>query len=296
MRVSLINHIPPCNVTHQPFMFDSSDVEETPATEEEADEMMDEDMEGEQGEVDEEALISLGRDQPTEPIPSADASLPLPSTLVALLSTLSLPTRLLNLSKPTQLSFLPINTAATPVTSSPSPHPPTTALLSTIHLRSLETLNNLLISTTFFIPSPASPEFSSPQWQSFFASAQTSLQPVWDGLFAIAGVLAPGADVLECKGQEVRKEILDVLVGGLMGVAGLTRGCVALGDGQVEGLIQVEKGSGSGTKESLRCRVLGTLSALAARDKDVGPKEVQTNKVCGPSLYFYKLFLSGRDG
>jgi hypothetical protein len=61
-------------------------------------------------------------------------------------------------------------------------------------------------------------------------------------------------------------------------------------------LIQVEKGSGSGTKESLRCRVLGTLSALAARDKDVGPKEVQTNKVCGPSLYFYKLFLSGRDG
>lgn len=259
-----------------------SDVEETPATAEEADEMMDEDMDGEDGaEMDEEALISLGRDQPTDisALASADASLPLPSTLVTLLSSLALPNRLLTLSQPTALSFLPLDTTVSPPTSLPSPHPPTTALLSTIHLRSLETLNNLLMSTTFFLPAPTSPEFSTPQWQSFFASAQTSLQPVWDGLFASAGVVAPGADVLEAKGQEMRKEILEVLVGGLMGVAGLTRGNVMLGEGQVAGLIQVEKGSGTGTKESLRCRVIGTLSALAARDKDVGPKEIETNKV-----------------
>lgn len=241
------------------------------------DDMMDEDAE----EIDEEELIALGRDQPAEEAAAASGdALPLPSTLVNLLSTLNLPGRLLALATPTQLSFLPL-TSNSPPSSSPSPHPPTTALLSTIHLRALEALNNLFISIAFFLPSATSPTSKSAEWVAFFAHTRSSLQPIWDGLFSISGTVAPSAEVLSVKGQEVRLELLDMALGGLMGVAGLTRGALRLERGEVGALIAACQGS---TRESIRGRAIGCLSSLAARDVDVGPEHIETNKTIGTFL------------
>ena len=248
-------------------------------------------MEDEDEEMDEEDLIAQGREQPADIsliVESEDSSLPLPTTLITLLSTLNLPTRLLALSNPTPLSFLPISATTQTPSSLPSSHPPTTSLLSTIHLRSLETLNNLLMSITFFIPISTSPEFSSPTWTAFFAHSRESLQPIWNGLFAVAGVVAPGPEILSVKGQEMRGEILEVCLGGLMGVAGITRGGVNVGEGQVEQLIGAHKGS---LRESLKVRALGTLSSLAMKDVDVTEQTIQNNKVS-----FFLLSTRARSG
>jgi hypothetical protein len=237
----------------------------------------DDDMEAEaddDDELDPDALIAEGRDQ--EEGASASSSSPLPPVLEAFLTTLNLPLRLLALSAPLPLSFLPLNGAIGAQASLPSPHPPTTALLSTIHLRALEALNNLLISTTFFIPAPTSPSFASPEWQSFFGQARILLQPVWERLFAIAGAIAPAADVLDVKGQEVRKELLDATMSCLMGVAGITRGSISLAPGQVEQLIAAHQGT---SRESLRTRVLSTLGSLAQNDVNVSDQTTAINKV-----------------
>lgn len=236
-------------------------------------------MEDEDENMDEEDLIALGREQPADISliePDTDSSLPLPQTLITLLSTLNLPTRLLALSSPTSLSFLPITTTSPTPSSLPSAHPPTTSLLSTIHLRSLETLNNLLMSITFFLPASTSPEFASPTWTAFFAHSRASLQPIWDGLFAIAGAVAPAQEILSVKGQEMRAEILEVALGGLMGVASITRGGVVVGKGQVEQLIGAHKAS---LREGLKVRALGTLSSLALKDVDVTSQTIANNKV-----------------
>lgn len=242
----------------------------------------DDDMEAEVEDddaLDPEALIAEGRDQ--DEGASAASSSPLPPVLEAFLTTLNLPLRLLALSTPATLSFLPLNLSAQPPVSLPSPHPPTTALLSTIHLRALEALNNLLVSTSFFIPAPTSPSFSTPEWQSFFVQARALLQPVWEQLFAIAGAVAPAADVLEAKGQEVRKELLDTVMSCLMGVAAITRGSIALAPGQLEQLLAAHQGT---TRESLRTRVLSTLGSLAQNDVSVSAQTIEINKVRRPAV------------
>ena len=254
---------------------DDDDEEVVPEAAEENDEMMEDD----DAEMDEEDLIAMGREQPADLSliePDVDSALPLPATLVTLLQTLNLPSRLLALSAPTPLSFLPISTATQTPSSLPSSHPPTTSLLSTIHLRSLETLNNLLMSITFFVPASTSAEFTSPEWTAFFAHSRTSLQPVWNGLFAVAGAVAPSPEILSVKGQEMRAEILEVCLGGLMGVAGITRGRIDVAEGQVEQLIGAHKGS---LRESLKVRALGTLSALGMKDVDVSAQTIANNKV-----------------
>lgn len=253
---------------------DSTPVEED--ADEDGDEMMEDDEGADADEVDPEELISLGRDQPTEM--SSESALPLPQTLITLLSTLNLPSRLVSLARPTPLSFLPLSTAnaSSTLTSDPSPHPPTTAILSTVHLRALETLNNLFISISFFIPPPTSPEFTSPTWQTFFAHARVSLQPIWDALLVIATEISPGSGVLDVKGQEIRRELLDICVGSMMGLAGITRGGLALNPGTVPSLIEAHKAA---SRESLKARVLGCLSALALKDVDVTPETIENNRV-----------------
>lgn len=252
------------------------DVEDDAAVEE-----LEVDVEGmedeEEEELDADVLIAEGRDQEAIHAGSATSS-PLPPVLEAFLTTLSLPSRLLSLATPTALSFLPLS-SSTPPTSLPSPHPPTTAVLSTIHLRALETLNNLLISTSFFVPAPTSSAFKSVEWQTFFDRSPGLLQPAWDGLFALAATVVPSVEVQEVKGQEVRKELVDAIMSCLMGVSALTRGAVRLAPGQVEGLISAV---GASERESFRTRVLGTLGALAMNDR-AGQDAIQTNKVYSPS-------------
>jgi hypothetical protein len=110
--------------------------------------------------------------------------------------SLSLPSKLTALSLPTTLSFPP----AAPL---PSPHPPTTSLLSILHLRALEALNNLLLTAA--------------------AGRQTSIPvaEVWAGMFSVIEGIGAGVNVGEIKsrGQEMRVEVLEMAIGCLWGLS-----------------------------------------------------------------------------
>jgi hypothetical protein len=126
------------------------------------------------------------------------------ATLPHLLTTLSLPQRLISLSSLTPLSFPPSS-------STPSPHPPTTAALSTFHLRALEALNNLLLTVAASLPADLA-----------LASQAAGILPaqqIWEKLFAIVGTIAAEPEVLASRGQEMRGEVLEMALGCLWGVS-----------------------------------------------------------------------------
>jgi hypothetical protein len=130
---------------------------------------------------------------------TAGISINTPVTLSHLLNTLSLPQRLSTLSTLTPLSF-------PPSTATPSPHPPTTSLLSTIHLRALEALNNLLLTT---VAAEAYKEGSIPS------------QGVWEALVRVVEMISSEKEVLVAKGHEMRAEVLEMATGCLWGVVKL---------------------------------------------------------------------------
>lgn len=167
-------------------------------------------MDADADSLEDEALIQMGRD-PAEVIKvdvdlsaSANITNTATATLPHLLSTLSLPSRLLKLSLPTPQSFPP--TSATP-----SLHPPTTAVLSSLHLRSLEALNNLLLTLAASVASDATAAMQ--------AAASIPSQQLWDGLYEIVRVIASEPDALGARGQEMRGEVMNMALGCLWGVA-----------------------------------------------------------------------------
>ncbi|CED85341.1 Armadillo-type fold [Phaffia rhodozyma] len=273
------------------------DEEEEEVTAEDDDDELPEDMEmmaDEDGDatgaggMDVEQLIEQGRDQQALTVDAdvgSDFTNPLPPLLLNFLGPLNLPHRLLTLAKPTVLSFLPINSSTG--TSSPSPHPPTTALLSTIHLRALEALNNLFLSISFFVPLPTSPLYASPEWQSFLLETRRAFQPIFDDLFQLLLAIAPstsnGSDVVEIKGQEIRAELLEACTGCLMGLAQVTRGGLSVGKEKVTLMISAAGQTGK-TKEGLRCRLMGLLGWIALRDVDVSDETIEINRTIGTFL------------
>jgi len=153
--------------------------------------------------VPDEALIEMGRDPdeaiiPEPPIPTQTTT---PSYL---LTTLSLPQRLTSLAIPTPLSFSPSAIL-------PSPHPPTTAVLSTLHLRSLEALNNLLLTTAASLPTDPSAASQ--------LTGQISLQGIWDGMYRILSTVGADVEALAAKGQEMRIEVVEMALGCLWSLA-----------------------------------------------------------------------------
>jgi hypothetical protein len=153
---------------------------------------MDEDLEDED-------LIAQGNDTNGNISVAPGVSINTPVTLSHLLQTLSLPQRLSTLSSLTPLSFPPSS-------STPSPHPPTTSLLSTIHLRALEALNNLLLTT---VAGDA------------YQPASIPSQGVWDTLFKIVEMIASEPAVISAKGHEMRGEVLEMATGCLWGIVKL---------------------------------------------------------------------------
>lgn len=257
-------------------------------------EMMDEDGDGEAveagekpNEMDVEHLIEQGRDQGVlDTTPSgSDFVNPLPPSLLNYLGALSLPSRLLALATPTALSFLPLNPSSN--SSAPSPHPPTTALLSTIHLRALEALNNLFLSISFFVPLPTSPLYFTPEWQAFLSDTRRAFQPIFDALFQLLQMIAPpmenGGDVTEVKGQEIRAELLEACTGCLMGLTQITRGGLDVGKERVNLLVAAAAQTDK-RKEGLRCRLIGLLGSVALRDVAVSDETIDINRVC---LFFH---------
>lgn len=172
------------------------DAEEEVAEEE----IVEEDADMEDAMADED-LIAMGR-EPGAPGQIATPTVKTSVTLSHLLGNLSLPTRLASLSQLTPLSLPPTG-------SEPSIHPPTTAALSQLHLRALEALNNLLLSTA------ATAESGD--------SSLSALLPndIWPTMFSV--ISAAGADAvaatLKARGQEMRLEIIQASLGCIWGLA-----------------------------------------------------------------------------
>jgi hypothetical protein len=152
-------------------------------------------MEGDEEVDEEEDEAIIADDKISNESPNEEET---PSTPLSLLSSLTPP--LLTLSAPTPLSFPPV--------SFPSLHPPTTSVLSTIHLRALECLNNLFLCINEKeLVGDAEIEGAKKVWADIWVSVL--------GKVGVEGVSALG--------QERRKEMWEVGVGVLWGLARVCR-------------------------------------------------------------------------
>lgn len=140
--------------------------------------------------MDDEDLIARGRNPAANGSAGAALSVNTTVTLSHLLSTLSLPTRLLTLGQLTPLSLPPHGP-------SPSIHPPSTAALSIVHLRALEALNNLLLSTT------AAAVAGGENLASLIPGS------LWEGVFSIVQATGEDTAALTAKGHEMRLELME---------------------------------------------------------------------------------------
>lgn len=186
---------------------------------------------------DDEALIAAGRDPATVGESAAPAKVN-SAGLPHLLSVL--PERLVKLATLTPLSLPPANEA--------SPHPPTTAALSALHLRALEALNNLLLSTVAAVQN----------------GEQLSLPAadLWAALYPILRLEnAPQADP-DARGQEYRKAIQEAALGCIWGVARSSPGAISPSAGEMELLTQAV---GSSMSTDAQVRAIEAMAALAAR-------------------------------
>ncbi|KAL0242116.1 hypothetical protein I308_105745 [Cryptococcus tetragattii IND107] len=214
--------------------------------EEDVDAAMDED------EIDDEGLISMGREPGAElEMETFDSGVKLNpgATLSHLLTNLHLPERLTRLSRPVSLSFPPASTV-------PSIHPPTTSILSILHLHALEALNNLLLTAVASIS--AADRSAAAQ-----IVASVPAQGLWDSLFAIIQLIGSEPQALQMKGQEMRMEVLEMTLGCVWGTIKINPSVVNVQEQQVQILmdsINVIK------DEITKTRVVETLSTIAMRE------------------------------
>ncbi|WVF66035.1 hypothetical protein IAT40_000773 [Kwoniella sp. CBS 6097] len=215
--------------------------------------------------IGDEDLIEMGRD-PSFVIEQDDArpatSVNPGATLSHLLTGLQLPTRLLSLSQLTPLSFPPAN-------DQPSLHPPTTSVLSVLHLRALEALNNLLLTTVASLPSGGAQ-----------LSGAIPLQQLWMSTFGIIETIGSEPDALNMKGQEMRLEVLEMTLGCVWGVSKIAPAELDVQQSQVQALVDV---NGVLKSDVAKSRVMETLASLASRsnvsneeNKAIGSWLVQT--------------------
>lgn len=186
---------------------------------------------------DDETLIAAGRDPANAGTPAAPTKVN-SAGLPRLLSVL--PERLVKLATLTPLSLPPADDA--------SPHPPTTAALSALHLRALEALNNLLLSTAAAVQNGE--------------KLDVPAQELWNALFPILRAEgAPAADA-SARGQEFRKAIQEAALGCLWGCARSSPASLSPSAAEEELLTQVV---GSPMSTDTQVRAIETLASLAAR-------------------------------
>jgi hypothetical protein len=106
---------------------------------------------------------------------------------------------LIALIQPVKLSF--------PPAAGQSLHPPTTSVLSAIHVSAFECLNNIFLSL-------------SASRTAELAAASASGKQVWDGVGAALGSV--GTDI--ARGQERKQEMWEIGVGVLWGVGNIWKG------------------------------------------------------------------------
>lgn len=204
---------------------------------------LDEDEEMDDAMADED-LIAMGRDPKTQ-VSSAPAPTVNTASLPHLLGTLRLPERLTALAQLTPLSFPPTG-------SEPSIHPPITSVLSVVHLRALEALNNLLLTTTMALGASPSANY-------------VSLLPapaMWESLFGTVSAAGSEAAALTARGQEMRLEVMEAALGCIWGVAKIAPAALSPTPTQIDMLMQVIPALSS---DATRSRTIDTLAALASR-------------------------------
>ncbi|THH20509.1 hypothetical protein EW146_g865 [Bondarzewia mesenterica] len=184
----------------------------------------------------------------TAPSTTNDAPLQSSSLLPSLLQPL------LSLIQPTPLSFPPPN--------APSPHPPTTSVLSAIHTSALECLNNAFLSLA------ANPSTS-------ITADVGAGQRVWDELWRALGATGTEGGL----GQEKRSEIWEIGVGVLWGVGLVWTGKMIPNEEQIRVLMQL---CDSTSSETVRVKCIGTLESFAQY-----PDSIDANRVI--SEYFLSL-------
>lgn len=191
-----------------------------------------------------EDLIAQGRD-PASAVSNAAGPAVNATSLPHLLGTLRLPERLSALSQLTPLSFPPTG-------SEPSIHPPTTSVLSTLHLRALEALNNLLLTTAAALSS--SPDAS--------IAALIPGPGVWEVMFGIISSAGSDAAALSARGQEMRLEVIEAALGCLWGLSKAVPATLSPSATQVDMLMQVLPALSS---DAARARTVDTLASLGSR-------------------------------
>ncbi|KAJ6611503.1 armadillo-type protein [Mycena sp. CBHHK59/15] len=163
---------------------------------------------------------------------------------------------LLALAHPTPLSFPPL--------AAPSPHPPTTSALTSVHLTALECLNNIFLA----LPRNADAVAGRAVWDA-----------VWGALYAV-GPPAPGL------GQEGRRALWAVAAGVLWGVGRVWRGLLEPKDEEVRALMQLCDAASGPDAPQLRVKCIGALECLAQN-----PAFVEANETI--SLYLLSLLPAG---
>ncbi|PSS36793.1 hypothetical protein PHLCEN_2v1337 [Hermanssonia centrifuga] len=176
----------------------------------------------------------------------------------------SLVAPLLSLIQPTPLSFPPISGGL-------SPHPPTTSVLSAIHIRALECLNNVFLS----LASPARSQNQNVDRGLQKDSGVKIWEEVWKALGAV------GTEV-EGPGQESRRDMWQVAVGVLWGIAVVWKGLLIPQEEQVKILMQLCE---SAADVNMKVKCIGTLECLAQH-----PESIDANRVI--SNYFLTLIPS----
>ncbi|KAI0094380.1 armadillo-type protein [Irpex rosettiformis] len=148
---------------------------------------------------------------------------------------------LLGLIQPTELTFPPFLDAI-------SPHPPTTSAIVAVHIAALECLNNIFLAlATSLQAQQAGP-----------SSADATIgRDIWTKIWA--ALEAVGTEV-NCPGQGRRKDMWEVAVGVLWGIAVVWKGAIVPEDSQVNLLIQLCNVT---SDPSLKVKCIGTLECLA---------------------------------
>lgn len=166
---------------------------------------------------------------------------------LTLISSLTQP--LLGLARPTALSFV-----------YPSPHPPTTSALNSIHIRALECLNNLFMGIN-------------PEESALPDGAAAQAVQVWNEVWA--GVLRPLGKQSEWTvgtgHVSERTQVWDIAVGGLWGLARICKGELVPNGEEVTALIEFADWH---QDELVKVKVIATLGCIAQRGD-----AIEANKV-----------------
>jgi hypothetical protein len=169
---------------------------------------------------------------------------------------------LLSLIEPTPLSFAPA--------AGPSLHPPTTSVLTSIHICAFECLNNIFLSLAGSPHSAISSDVQSGMkvWKAIWMS----LEKIGDPGAAQAGAPDGG-----------RKKLWEIGVGVLWGISIVFRGSIVPEDQHVQTLMSISDAAQN--DDSLKVKCIGTLECLAQH-----PELVNANQASTGIYYFNLIF------